>query len=120
MMTDLERLASQDICYLTTTGRITGRPHRVEIWFALNGHTLYILHGEGGTGMGDWVKNMLRQPNVTVTIAGITFNGLSRLITEGDEDTLARQLLAQKYRHSEDDLVQWLRDALAVAVDLTV
>jgi hypothetical protein len=42
-MTDLERLASQDVCYLKTTGRITGRPHRVEIWFALNGHTLYIL-----------------------------------------------------------------------------
>lgn len=119
-MTDLEQLASQDVCYLTTTGRVTGHPHRVEIWFALNGHILYILHGEGGTGMGDWVKNMLRQPNVTVTIADITFNGQGRLITEHDEDTLARQLLAQKYQQSEDHLVEWLRDALAVAVDLKV
>jgi deazaflavin-dependent oxidoreductase (nitroreductase family) len=117
MMTDLERLASQDVCYLTTMGRISGQPHRVEIWFALNGRTLYMLH-EGE--MGDWVKNMLRQPDVTTTIEDAEFRGEARLVEDREEDKLARQLLAKKYQRSEGHLVQWLREALAVAVDLIV
>lgn len=116
-MTDFERLASRNVCYLTTTGRVTGRPHRIEIWFALNGHTLYMLH----EGMGDWVKNILRQPQVTVTIDNIEFAGNGRLLVHGDEeDALARQLLAEKYQKTEDDLDEWLANALAVAVDLVV
>jgi hypothetical protein len=29
--------ASQAFCYLTTTGRVSGRPHTIEIWFARRG-----------------------------------------------------------------------------------
>ena len=36
-----ERLGDADVCYLTTTGRITGRPHEIEIWFAVREATLY-------------------------------------------------------------------------------
>ena len=28
-------LAGETYCYLTTTGRVTGKPHTIEIWFAL-------------------------------------------------------------------------------------
>src|SRR5215210_3089845 len=34
-VSDLRGLAEENFCYLTTTGRITGRPHEIEIWFAL-------------------------------------------------------------------------------------
>ena len=34
-MPDLRALADEDFCYLTTTGRVTGRPHEIEIWFSL-------------------------------------------------------------------------------------
>jgi deazaflavin-dependent oxidoreductase (nitroreductase family) len=116
-MVDLEHLAAQDVCYLTTTGRVTGRPHRIEIWFALHGHTLYMLH----EGMGDWVKNVMRQPKVTVIIEDNEFAGNARLLVKGEEeDALARQLLAEKYQKTEDDLDEWLANALAVAVDLVV
>lgn len=27
-------------CYLTTAGRRTGRPHRIETWYAADGNTL--------------------------------------------------------------------------------
>ena len=27
-------VAADDYCYLTTTGRRSGRPHRIEIWYA--------------------------------------------------------------------------------------
>ena len=36
-----------DFCYLTTTGRTTGKPHRIEIWFAREGSTVYVLAGAG-------------------------------------------------------------------------
>ena len=37
-----------------------------------------------------------------------------------EEDTLARLLISEKYRDSEEDLEEWLKSALPVAVDLTV
>src|SRR5690606_17915662 len=30
-------LAAEPYCYLTTTGRVTGRPHTIEIWFGHDG-----------------------------------------------------------------------------------
>jgi hypothetical protein len=34
-----------EYCYLTTTGRRTGRPHRIEIWFGQRDRTFYLLAG---------------------------------------------------------------------------
>src|SRR5690348_418633 len=98
MMADLEQLGAEDFCYLTTTGRVTGRPHRVEIWFALHGRTFYFLH-EGG--MADWMKNMVHQPNVTISIQEVVLTGKGRLIAVHEEDALARQLLGEKYQPAE-------------------
>ena len=33
-------LASESYCYLTTTGRVSGEPREIEIWFGLDGDTL--------------------------------------------------------------------------------
>lgn len=115
-MADLEQLTAEDVCYLTTTGRVTGRPHRVEIWFALHRRTLYFLH-DGG--IADWMKNVVHQPHVTVSIQEVVLTGMARLIDDHEEDALARQLLAEKYQTPDDDLAQWLKDAISVAVDIT-
>jgi hypothetical protein len=39
--------ADENFCYLVTTGRVTARPHEIEIWFAADGDTLYLLAGAG-------------------------------------------------------------------------
>ena len=39
------RAADEDYCYLTTTGRVSGEPREIEIWFGLAGDTLYMLSG---------------------------------------------------------------------------
>lgn len=119
MMADLEDLAREDVCYLTTTGRISGRPHTIEIWFALNGQTLYMLSG-GGIERADWVKNALRQPDVTIKIKDTVFSGKARLARDHEEDALMRQLIGEKYQKSEEHLDEWLRSSLPVAVDLAV
>ena len=119
MKTDLQDLAREDLCYLTTTGRVSGRPHTIEIWFVLNGNTLYML--SGGLDKADWVKNLLRLPDVMVRIRERVFAGKGRVVQDAQEDALARRLIAEKYESSEEeDLSEWYNSALPVAVDLTV
>jgi deazaflavin-dependent oxidoreductase (nitroreductase family) len=115
---ELGTLAGEDFCYLTTTGRVTGRPHTIEIWFALDGHALYML--SGGRDRSDWVKNLQRSPEVTIRIADKRFEGHARVVEEGEEDELARSLLIEKYESTPGSLSNWRRTALLVAVDLAV
>ncbi len=115
MNTDLQALADDDFCYLTTIGRRSGRPHTIEIWFALDGRTLYLL--SGGGDKADWVKNLQQHPSVQVRIRQQEFSGQARLITAGQEDALARKLLYEKYTpRSSDDLSDWSQASLPVAV----
>ena len=112
--------ASEPYCYLTTTGRRTGKPHTIEIWFGLDGDTLYML--AGGRDRSDWVRNLMRHAEVTVLIADSSYGGTARLVLpDSDEDGLARRLLLEKYTaRSGGDLTNWGRTALPVAVNLQV
>jgi deazaflavin-dependent oxidoreductase (nitroreductase family) len=112
---------SRPFCYLTTTGRVTGRAHTIEIWFALQGRTMYLL--SGGGRRSDWVRNLLRHPEVTVRLGrrdAAELPGHARLVEPGsDEDERARRLVAGKYQPTYGgDLSGWRRSALPVAVDL--
>ena len=110
-------LAAEDYCYVTTTGRVTGNRHQIEIWFAANSDTIYILAGGGHTS--DWVKNAKLEPHVPVRIGSTTFAGRARIVEDRDEDALARRLVLAKYSPSNSDLEEWGRTALPVAIDLT-
>lgn len=112
-------LAGEDYCYLTTTGRVSGEPREIEIWFGLDGSTLYML--SGGRDRSDWVKNLVREPRVSVRIADRTFEGWARVVSDPDEDARARALLFDKYspRYS-GDLSDWRERSLPIAVDLVL
>ncbi len=115
----LSSLANEAFCYVTTTGRVSGRPHTIEIWFGLNGETLYMLSGNGPRERSDWVKNLMKTPAVGVRIGDREFQGTGRVVSDPDEDTLARRLLLEKYEPTySGDLSDWGRTALPVAVDL--
>ena len=110
-------------CYLTTTGRVSGRPHTIEIWFALEEQTLYLL--SGGGDRSDWVRNLRASPEVTVRIGRRDAPGLAaraRVVVPGtDEDELARRLVTDKYQPGYGgDLSGWRRSSLPVAVDLAL
>ena len=114
----LAALAGEDYCYLTTTGRVTGKPHEIEIWFGAQNGSVYLLSG-GGAG-ADWVKNLRKNPNVQVRIARKYFEGAARLVQDEAEEWTARNMLADKYHERESDgsLSEWARTALVVAIDL--
>lgn len=107
-----------DFCYLTTRGRVTGDPHEIEIWFARDGETLYLL--AGGGARSDWVRNLQTQPEATVRVGDVTSGARGRVVERGTaEDGRARRLVFEKYQaRSGGDLSQWRESALAVAIDL--
>lgn len=115
----LASVAGEDYCYLTTTGRVTGKPHDIEIWFGALRGSIYLMAGDHKS---DWVKNLLKDPNVTVRIAKYHFMGIARLITDKPDEMTARHMLADKYNERESDgsLSEWARTALVVAIDLSL
>lgn len=114
----LSQLAKEEYCYLTTTGRKSGNPHEIEIWFGIQGNSLYLLSGGGDDS--DWVRNLRANPNVTVRIAKHTFTGIARIVSEDQEATMARHMLAGKYQGWKEGQVlsDWGRTALVVGIKL--
>lgn len=113
----LSRLAKEEYCYMTTKGRKTGRLHEIEIWFGIQGNTLYLLSGGGEDS--DWVKNLRADPNVTVRIAKHTFMGIAHVVNSKEVEALARPILAAKYQRWREGrrMSEWARTALVVGID---
>ena len=109
--------ADLDYCYVTTTGRRSGNPHTIEIWFAMHEGRVYLLSG-GGEG-SDWVKNLRVHPTVGLRVGDRDMICRAFVVQEAEEDELARRLLLEKYapRYSSD-LTEWARTAVAVAIEL--
>ena len=108
--------ADDDFCYLTTHGRVTGEPHEVEIWFAIDGARLYMLAGAGRRS--DWVRNLDAEPSVTIRLRDVTHTAQARVVADSIEDRLARTLLFEKYEPRNPGLASWRESALPVAFDL--
>lgn len=116
--------SDEDFCYLTTIGRVTGRPRTIEIWFVLTAQTVYLLAGGGWAAQ--WVQNLSRDPAVELSIGGCARRGRARIVSDGAEDRHARRLLLGKYgprveryrRRWGGDIERWGRSPLAVAIDL--
>ncbi len=112
---------SDDYCYLTTRGRVTGADHEIEIWYvreqAAGRDTLYLLAGAGE--QSDWVRNLQVEPSVRVRIDDETHDATGRVVDDPDEDRHARTVVFEKYQpRNEGELVSWRERALPVAVDL--
>ena len=110
-------MAADDYCYLTTTGRRSGRPHRIEIWYAADGDTLYLLAGGGRSS--DWVQNLDADPAVSVELDGQDQAGHGEIVEAGDRAERARTLVFAKYQPRNDgDLTRWRDTALPVVIDV--
>ncbi|HEX2054356.1 MAG TPA: nitroreductase family deazaflavin-dependent oxidoreductase [Actinomycetota bacterium] len=107
-----------EYCYVTTTGRKSGRPHTIEIWFGLSGSTLYLL--SGGGFRSDWVANLHANPRVSVRVGDQEYAADARIVQGGEEEARARRMLAEKYQgwRKGQELSGWATTALVVALDL--
>lgn len=114
---DEEELAALDFCYLTTTGRRTGHPHTIEIWFALHEDAVYVLSGGGDAS--DWVRNLRANPTVGLRLGDRDMIAKARVVDDPHEDALARRLLMEKYSgRYAGDLGEWGKTSLPVVIDV--
>ena len=81
--------------YLTTTGRRSGSPREIEIWFTQHAGRYYVVaeHGE----RAHWVQNVRAEPDVMVRVGGTRFAARARVIDTGDLARTVRRLSEAKY-----------------------
>jgi deazaflavin-dependent oxidoreductase (nitroreductase family) len=94
--------ADTQFVYLTTTGRNTGQPREIEIWFVQADGRLYVLAEHGYKAQ--WVQNILAKPEVVVRIGDQEWNGVARVLDPDiDAETYlkARQLAREKHGWGE-------------------
>jgi deazaflavin-dependent oxidoreductase (nitroreductase family) len=112
----IEDLGAAEYCYLTTTGRRTGRPHRIEIWFVGRDDGAYLLAGSRGS---DWYRNLGADPGVTLEIAGERRTTVAHAVPDDDPSNDAvRRAMVEKYQPGYgEDLTDWSRDSALVRVE---
>lgn len=117
---DPRRWEQEPFCYLTTTGRVSGNPHTIEIWFALDPEDpTRLTMMAGGGRKSDWVRNLEQTPDVTVRLGDLIYPATARIVSPNEsEDALIRRLLVEKYRNPSDSLDSWGRTALPVLFTL--
>ena len=90
------------VLYLTTTGRRTGLPREIEIWFVSSEGKLYILAEHFHNAR--WVQNIQHNPRVRIRLADQEFAATARVLDpDRDRETWdrAQQLARQKYGWGE-------------------
>jgi deazaflavin-dependent oxidoreductase (nitroreductase family) len=93
-MSDWRRLDRRWNCRLTTTGRKSGEPRSVTIWFVLDGPTLYLA---GSAAMPHWCKNLAANGEIGVEIAGEHFRGSARVVEDEQAASAVRDRFVRKY-----------------------
>ena len=102
-------------CYLTTTGRSSGKPHRIEIWFVILDETLYVI--SGGQRRSDWVKNLMADPHLTYEVGAERGRGAACFL-DNSPDHPARERLAERYQGWKpgEPLTRWAAEGLLVEI----
>jgi deazaflavin-dependent oxidoreductase (nitroreductase family) len=83
--------------YLTTTGRRSGLPREIEIWFTRRDGRDYVISERHERAK--WVRNLLAHPRVRWRVADATFTGQARLIDPAAEPRLAA--VVQAFSHDK-------------------
>jgi deazaflavin-dependent oxidoreductase (nitroreductase family) len=116
----LKQHAAVECCDIVTTGRRSGEPHEIEIWFGVMDGAMYLISGNGSSA--DWYLNMLAEPVVTVKLAGEQRIGRASAVTSTDERRRCGDLMGAKYVWEGDPDIgltyqAWCYDVPAIAIE---
>ena len=120
-MSWLVRHRDLECCDIITIGRVSGRPHEVEIWFGEIGGAMYLISGNGPSA--DWYRNLLANPEVVVKLAGEVRRGRARDVTDPAERRRCGDVMGVKYVWDGDPSIgltyeAWCYDVPAIAIEL--
>ena len=82
---------SSYIGYLTTSGRVTGKPHTVPLRLVYYQGKLYASRRDARS---DWCRNLIQDPKVAVEVQDERWGGIARLVTD---QALCRKISRLKY-----------------------
>jgi len=101
---------------ITTTGRRTGEPRRIEIWFHNVDGDIYIT---GLPGTRDWYANLLDDPRFTFHLKESTTVDLPARAVPIRDDTERRRILAEITQrvNSTRPLESWVERSPLVRVE---
>ena len=89
---------SEQFLYLTTTGRSSGQPREIEIWFVEANGKYYILAEKFHEA--NWVRNIEKNSGVKVRVGDRTFGATARALhpqLDKEAWNRAQDLERQKY-----------------------
>ena len=107
-------------CDITTTGRTSGKPRRIEIWYFVIDGQVYIT---GTPGPRDWYANLLAQPRLVFHLkqgARADLPGRAIPITDPAERRRIMNAIMRSnswFRAQEFDLDAWVAGSPLVAVE---
>lgn len=95
--------------YLTTTGRRSGQPREIEIWFTRRAGHYYVIAEH--LWEADWVQNLLADPRARVRVGDEEFAARGRVIDAGAEPLLqeaVQELSERKYGWGDGLVVEFV------------
>lgn len=81
-------------CRLTVTGRKSGKPRSVTIWYVLDDGKLFLT---GSEEMPQWCRNLRANPGVTAVVRGTELRGSARIVEDPEAAEAIRQRFLRKY-----------------------
>jgi deazaflavin-dependent oxidoreductase (nitroreductase family) len=115
---DLAKVFSRKLIHLTSVGRRTGKPHTVELWFAVEGDKIYLSH-EGE--LTDWMRNIRKNDRVSFEIDGKRFIGKARYLENHTDDAeKAKIALYEKYygKAAKEVIDDWFSLSRLIVIEL--
>lgn len=110
-----QALAKDRVIDITTTGRTSGRPSRVEMWFHNLDGAIYI---SGSPGTRDWYANMVANPDFTFHLKKSAVANLPARATPITDPDDRRAIMARILSgiNSSGDLEEWVARSPLVTV----
>src|SRR5438270_3511523 len=96
--------------YLTTTGRRSGQPREIEIWFTQRNGRYYVIAEHRHS---NWVRNVVANPAVGVRVNSQSFAARARLVevhTEPELSGAIQDLSRKKYGWGDGLVVEIVPD----------
>ncbi|MBI2170571.1 MAG: nitroreductase family deazaflavin-dependent oxidoreductase [Chloroflexi bacterium] len=88
---------------LTTTGRTSGEPRTVELWFAYDEGYVYFL-----TGDTHWGRNLEAHPEATLRIKRRRFNARLEPVAEAEGASVKAHIIALfRVKYGDETVGQW-------------
>ena len=111
-----EELADDPTIDITTIGRRSGEPRRIEIWMMDVDGRFFIT---GTPGPRDWLANLRADPHLTVHLklrAQVDLDAVAREVTDGPTRRRVLEHLASRWYRGQVPLAELLETAPMVEV----